>query len=549
MACASLRAPLTCPADGGPPWVEASSAHFTLRSDLPEPEAKETLAAVEAAYVMFKDVAFPSHEDPHDHLEVVAFAREKDYRAVAPAGSGAYFTPQLPGDLEVVPTLVMRGRLDEDNRRVLQHELAHFFTRQGLGAVPVWFSEGTAGYYETLRAADGWVWFGMPRADRRVHTGSRLRSTFGDVLWVPVGYLPTVPALVHMDRETFSAMDNADSPASQRARLTNYMGAWGLIHLFHEGPEEYRKRYVALSARLNAGTPFALAWKATFGDLHAVDLEHAYRAHLSTRITMHPVPYQPRPAPPVGAARPLTPAEVHTLWARLARWKGKNAERVREHLGAAAAHDPSSPEVSFLRGLHAIRIDEDAETAVTMMEQAYAARPGDARVLLGLALALELREERRSRGFFAPSERLRKDGRARLAEVVTALSRAATTATELGYLASREARLGHRDAALALALRAVKADPNHAASLELYAALAADKGDLAEAVSAQERAVAVLDDQRAARPLLRTLADYIRRYQKTQQPSEPPPGEPTPSEPAPSEPPKPPAPSRWETEP
>src|SRR5579871_5979118 len=33
LACASLRAPLTCPARGGAPWVEMTSEHFVLRTD------------------------------------------------------------------------------------------------------------------------------------------------------------------------------------------------------------------------------------------------------------------------------------------------------------------------------------------------------------------------------------------------------------------------------------------------------------------------------------------------------------------------------------
>jgi hypothetical protein len=289
---------------------------------------------------------------------------------------------------------------------------------------------------------------------------------------------------------------------SPMARTANYMGAWGLVHLLHDGPAEYRRRYLDLSARLNAGTPFRLAWKATFAGVSRADLEAAFRKHLSGEIPTHPVPYTPRPQPPVGAPRVMAPAEVHLLWARLGHWKGKDAERIREHIAAAAAHAPSSPEVSFLRGLHALWIDKDPDAAVPLMEQAHAARPTDAEALLGLALALELQGER---GRVAPP--------ARLVEVLAALSRAATTATELGYLARREARFGDRDAALALALRAVKADPTHAPSLETYAVLAADRGDLAEAISAQERAIAMLDERSVGQDMVERLIRYIRRHE------------------------------------
>lgn len=546
-ACSSLRAPLTCPADGGPPWVEISSAHFTLRSDLGEAEARAALTDVEAVYVMFKDVVFPSTSDPHDHLQVVAFAREADYKALAPPGSGAYFQQQLPGDLEIEPTLVMEGQFNADKRRTLQHELTHFFTRQSLGAVPVWFSEGTAGYYETLRYEDGWVWFGMRRADRKVYVDTQWDSGRGGTWLVPLGYLPTVPSLVTMDQETFSAMRDPDSEASVRARIANYMGAWGLVHLFHDGPVEYRQRYLGLSARLNAGTPFGVAWKATFGDLSAMQLERAYRAHLAGKVAVHPVPYKPRPASPVGPARQMTPAEVHTLWARLGHWKGKDAQRTGEHVRAAVAHDQTSPDVRFLRGLYAAQVEGDDLAAVAALEQARAARPADARVLLALALALDLRADRLSGGIHGAPKDVRDATDARLAEVVAELTRVATSAPQLDYLAKREERAGRRDAAFSLSLRAVQADPTCASCLETYASLSAAKGDLAEAVSAQERAIAMLGEHRVSRRMIERLAGYVRRSGSAHKPAPAPPPTTAPPPTPPTTEPRPP--SGWQREP
>src|SRR5256885_328267 len=37
--CATLQPPLTAPRDGGAAWTEARSAHFILRTDMPEDEA------------------------------------------------------------------------------------------------------------------------------------------------------------------------------------------------------------------------------------------------------------------------------------------------------------------------------------------------------------------------------------------------------------------------------------------------------------------------------------------------------------------------------
>src|SRR5262249_38671532 len=140
----------------------------TMRTDLGDAEAKRVLGSIEEAYGVFKGVAFPSASDPHDRIDVAVFARRRDYEVVAPRHSNAYFESALPNDIEPAPTLVMQGELDEDKRRVLQHELTHFFVRQTLGGVPAWFQEGLAEYYSTLTVANGYAYFGIPRPDRRV---------------------------------------------------------------------------------------------------------------------------------------------------------------------------------------------------------------------------------------------------------------------------------------------------------------------------------------------------------------------------------------------
>src|SRR5690349_9557014 len=82
--CAILRAPLTPPSQGGAPWTEIASPHFTLYTDLEPAEGRIVLGQVESIYTAFKDVAFHAEVDPHHRIQVVIFAREKDYDALGP---------------------------------------------------------------------------------------------------------------------------------------------------------------------------------------------------------------------------------------------------------------------------------------------------------------------------------------------------------------------------------------------------------------------------------------------------------------------------------
>lgn len=63
----------------------------------------------------------------------------------------------------------------------------------------------------------------------------------------------------------------------------------GLVHLFHEGPVEYRRRYLDLTAQLDAGVPFGIAWRTTFGGVARAEID-ALEAAAATRRLQPPSP-------------------------------------------------------------------------------------------------------------------------------------------------------------------------------------------------------------------------------------------------------------------
>ncbi|APR76825.1 Hypothetical protein A7982_02172 [Minicystis rosea] len=507
LACAPLAAlgctsPLTGPAAGGAPWTEIRSPHFTMRTDLEDAEAQRVLGSIEDVYAVFKRVAFPSESDPHDRIDVTVFARAKDYEAVAPPGANAYFEWSLPNELEPAPTMVMHGALDDDTRRVLQHELTHFFVHQAFGGVPVWFNEGLAEYYSTVTVANGFAYVGLARPDRRINLerAAPWRSGRNDEVWVPIQTLPTLDRLVSMNPEAFYQWDD-DSRAASRIRASNYVGAWGLVHLLHEGPAEYRRRYAALADELHHGKPFGLAWRAAFRAIDAGTLAADYGHHFAVPVKWHAVPFTPAATAPQHEARAMRDAEVHLLWARMLRWSGDSPERAARHLDEAAASEPGAPEVIFWRAVFAASARQDFAGAVRGFDAALAKKPDDPRILLGLARTLVQWDEADD----APP--------GRLARTMEALAQHATSPTQLDFVARWHLGSGRLAEAAPFAERAAKADPTCASCWDTWAQVAYVKGDVAEAFAAEQRAVAVLGDRRMNRRMLERLLGYAREYE------------------------------------
>jgi hypothetical protein len=170
LGCVSLRAPLTAPHEGGPPWTEITSPHFVLETDV-DPRAARTLVAdFEKMYAALAYVVQRRRDEAMGRIELVLFEREQDFHEACAQDrtKGAYFSTKLVGDLEPQPIMVMHDELlDEERRGTFLHELAHRFIHERFAHVPTWLDEGLAQFYSTLRLEDGRIVMGadLPGAD------------------------------------------------------------------------------------------------------------------------------------------------------------------------------------------------------------------------------------------------------------------------------------------------------------------------------------------------------------------------------------------------
>lgn len=509
LGCSGLMPALTSPALGGAPWTEVASKHFVLWTDLDPDEGQEALAEFEGMYTVLEDTAFPSRGDPPSPMNIVLFAREKDYYQFAPTETTAVFVPALPNDLDEVATMLMFGGLVEQTRLTFQHELTHVFIRQSLGWAPPWLHEGLAEYYSTLRVHDGFVYVGEPLPHRGITLGSDWHFT-DQGTWsrqiIPLRALPTVRRLVSADSSRFYAWAGGGGakPGARQRQSAYYCGSWGLAHLLLNGPPGYRARFSGYLASLARGKGAGVAWRRAFGDIPAKQLENSYRAHLRWTEKVEVAVYRRRYAPRALASpdvRAMTAAEVHLLWARLRPWVPPNMEVVRADLTAASAYAPSSPDVRFWNGRFLAKTGRPGE-AERELGAAVAARGTTPLYLLGLAELYATWTDEKTKQPYYP---------ARLADTIARLSRVARSANALDTVADFLADSGDRDSAargIEFAERAVKADPACFHCLDTYARLLFALGRLKEAVAMEERALTLVPEPLSVPDMLEHLRDY-----------------------------------------
>jgi hypothetical protein len=325
LGCASLRPPLTGPAQGGPPWTEYSSPHFTLETDTDPGSANAVVADFERRYAALAHAMHvPPGPEDGDRIELVLFERAKDYDEVTGHDRTwkAYFSTRSGH-----PTMVMsQDLLPEEMRTTFLHELAHRFIHRRYRNVPAWVNEGLAQFYSTMRVEEDRIVVGDDLPDKAFWRqpgysmawhGNTLQSL------IPAHKAPGVRDIVDSERLTFNpAFDHEDVSPKEHERMSlHYAASWKLVHLLMNGPDaQLRDRFQAFLSTLGPRVDARAAFRASFGD-DLSSLEAAYRPYLTAESTnRRNIPY---PAPTSGAPAPRTTTrsmsdgEIHTLWDQL----------------------------------------------------------------------------------------------------------------------------------------------------------------------------------------------------------------------------------------
>jgi tetratricopeptide (TPR) repeat protein len=440
-ACAHVgRHDFRCPAQGGTAWRELRSEHFLVQTDLPQGKARELAHELERMLGAVRYGLFRSPPPMPGKIRVVALRSNEEFDLFAPAGAEAFYDPSRV----VGPTIVLPGALAEAQRLVIAHELTHHVLSRAFARQPLWFSEGTAAFMETMGG------IGVP--------------TLGGVpAWRYQSIFPyhggIGPVLVAKDR-----LDDRQ-----------YGLAWALVHfLLNRQPREFGE----LQARFARGQDPAAAWREVFplwdpaAPGGAERLDDEIGRYLASGKYGYKDVKLPPPTP--ASERAMTASEVHA--ARLSlRWMNRG-KPVREGARLAEAEEALAEDPANVPALHVVAHARPAQ-ALASARRAVELRPDDARAWLFL------------------SERLPQDDAAGREE---ALRRAAQadpeSAIALNNLAWALLGAGRSGEALPLARKAATLAPWDSATLDTLAGVMADLGQCAEALQVQRRAIDVLPE-------------------------------------------------------
>ncbi len=267
--CAEYGARPASPARGGRAWVEASSARFRVVSDLPAPESEAIARELEQGLEAIDQVAFEHARTKLEPTTVVVFNSASDFHAFMPELVEGRFYRGLPGDLEPSSFLVLYGSLDDSSRITCLHELTHDLFDRNFGPAPPWLSEGWAQYFSTIQIEPDRIRVGAALPHLTFTQDAEPRMARADdgsvVLAMPVDQVARPSQLLGMDRRTFyaSPLSQQASPEQRLNATSLYLGAWALVHLLHDGPEPYPKRFKRF---LDAArhSPLEKAWAGAF---------------------------------------------------------------------------------------------------------------------------------------------------------------------------------------------------------------------------------------------------------------------------------------------
>jgi hypothetical protein len=441
VGCAHAPEPLHDPAK--PHWIELTSRHFTLRTDLPIRQARAALADFESVYGTLETVAFRG-DAPRDRIDVVLFSDEYRFRQVAPHGASGYFMPRQADDPDPQPTIAIHGRmliagtLVEATQRRFRHELTHRFLDHRLRWTPPWLEEGLAEYYSTLKVDGSDAIVGTLPNTKILRVDIHIISSLVQGLAedrVDLDAVPTVAQLLTADYSTFH------EPGRE---LAFYAGAWTFVHMLLNGPFGYAPRFQKFMDMLAGGATPPEAWKECFWGVPLWRLEHDFKRYV-TRTEMDPmaisvaVPKAKKPE----SLRDMRDDEVHLMLARIRPWDSRETIMAAGHELAEArrlAGDHATGELHYWSGLYAARWRHFDE-AERELHAAIALEPTRARNWLALA-EVQMRDER-------------PEAAERLDDTVTHLLPLATSAQALNFLARYYSARGQIDAGLPYAQRAV----------------------------------------------------------------------------------------------
>ena len=286
-------------------WVRLMSSHFEVLTDAGERAGREVLARFE----QIRQAYGPGRASPLP-VRVYVFSRESDFAPFRPAKSTEGFY-QSSAERDFI-AMHLAGA---ESYRVVFHEYVHLVLNHSSSRMPIWFEEGLAEFYSTLK-----------------FESNRLRV--GGVIPVHVATLANQKWLT---ASQLAALTKSSPYYNEEGRTAVfYAQSWALVHMLHTSPawRDGLERYVDLLAEtVEPDRAFRQAFGRTLAGALA-DLEDVIRTR---RFPVAEGPWEPREvAPPIIEAVAEAVAEMARAELFHATGKSKNALEIYTKLAARA---------------------------------------------------------------------------------------------------------------------------------------------------------------------------------------------------------------------
>jgi tetratricopeptide (TPR) repeat protein len=367
------------------PWLEVSSAHFALRTDLDEADARRAAGQLEETRSVMLRAGLGQSTDDGAKVRVVAFAERKELASFA--GDRSYGSIEGRAQIEQA---VGFYSLDPEGRLVSAYaadadavddeafrEIVAYAARTALPYLgPPWLHTGFGIYLEGLRLS----------GDRK--RGSAAKAS-GDVFrlvrgtgWMDVRF----------------ALKAALTPKGGREQLPFRNASWLLVSYFRNERDAQLADYVG---RLGAGEVPPRAFVAAFHGLAAGNLAPILQKYVDREPEPAAVAAEPYRGP-LRAVK-LDDAEIHATWAELHQTaaapliypEGKGEQAAALEIEEALRLDPFNVTAQLAGPL---RSAPPSETKRGLEELAQK-KPGDARVWIGLASLCQPGEDAKRTSF------------------------------------------------------------------------------------------------------------------------------------------------------
>ena len=367
-AARRIRAQVSAPRIAG--WTRVRTTHFVVIGDAPASFINRIAAHLETVRAALLHLLPAHYFAAHAPSVVIVFRDEASYAPFKPphrdrraSDIAGYFQAGADGD----HITLHAGHADDSTTlHVAAHEYTHELFRRGNPRAPLWFREGIADYYGSLRVI----------APDRIRLGDRLESRAA-----------SLRGGAFIDLRTLFAIDVYSPEYNERSGTPLfYAESWALVHQLMDDPVR-RAQLARYLESIDAGEAHDAASRRAFAADYAT-LEAGLRGYIKRDR------YRPqiiRLATPLAAH--AAPAHASLAEAEAAAYSGDlllaidRDDEADAYLARAIEFDPALARARVSLGILRLRQNRIDE-ALAHLEHAVALAPDDARARYAYADAL-----------------------------------------------------------------------------------------------------------------------------------------------------------------